>query len=288
METALEKYTKLIPGFETMSFEERREHAASLREEHFHNKTTLKELFRVKPKPGQMSEYSYKGYYNDVPCFKLSQCVPMRARSTKQRSDAQVDSSRRLAENSKRHSKQNFAARRAQRLIENDTVLIDCETTSLTGFVISIAAISAKTGKTLLDSLVYTSEPIELGAYEVHGLTEKDLIGAPTFDVVAAQLRDIIGERTWTAFNREFDEAAMRRSLPKEALSDHTWLDNSAPCIMYDICADFFGSTNRYGSISLSASVEGAGLQFQGSSHNALADIQNTQRVLAYVAEKAL
>ncbi len=64
-----------------MAFEERRAAVTNLKlDDKQHCKATLKALFRMKPAPDAISDYSYKGEFGKrVECFNISQCVPMKA-----------------------------------------------------------------------------------------------------------------------------------------------------------------------------------------------------------------
>lgn len=287
MQTRMEFYNVQIKDFENMSFEDRREAALQLPEIKNHTKVTLKTIFRMKPCKGAVSEYSYKNSYSQIiECFTIKQCVPMRPLSYKARTVAQIEAAKKLALVNQVNSKHNKTALIAQQMINDDLVIIDTETTDLDGVVIQIAAVSAYTGKVLYESYVTTNEEISEGAFNVHGITKDDLEGAPTFKQVAHELQSIIQDRKWSSFNLDFDGRAMYRSLP-----DHydykqlQWLKNKGNCLMY-LAADFFGPTNRHGSISLADSMYQAGIEWRGDAHDAGADAMAASDVLRYIASK--
>lgn len=287
MESALEYYQRRIEGFESMSFEQRREAISNKLNLHDkqHTRSTLKALFRMKPRPDAKSEYGYKNYFGKyVDCYRVDQCVPMRALSKKSRSEKQREASEKLVHRNEYRSRKNLAALLARQWIERDVAIIDTETTSLNGRVIQIAVVSARTGEVQYQSYVYTDMEIEQSAFEVHGIDKTKLERAPTFDRVAMDIDSVLGERQWGAYNTQFDEHVMRNSLTTAC----RWIERSAGCAMYDIAAEFFGPTNKYGSIALSSSLFQAGLKYEGRAHEADVDAVATARLIQYVASHAI
>ncbi|MEZ9585756.1 hypothetical protein [Vibrio cyclitrophicus] len=89
---AIDSYTDKIEHFEAMTFQERRDavRIANLDDKQ-HTKSILKAIFRVKPDPDSVSEFSYKNSWGQcVECFTLNQCVKMREPSKKPRSKSQI------------------------------------------------------------------------------------------------------------------------------------------------------------------------------------------------------
>lgn len=299
MESALDFYKNIIDSFESMSFEDRRAaaQAAKLTDKQ-HTKTTLKELFRVKPAKGEMSRYSYKSGYGEVLCFTLSQCVPMRALPKNARTTAQKSATQRLIKHNLINSPTNKVALTAAYAVNSgDLVVIDTETTDLNGQVIEISLVCAKTAGILYSSFVKATESISDEAFAVHGISEKDIEDAPSFEQVATEIAKFFTEdKRWTAFNIKFDYKAMLNSAHDEddydscrVLPDcYNWLEQKTFCAMYDIAAPFFGATNKYGSISLANAMGCCGVEFEGKAHSASADAVATARVLQYVASKVI
>jgi DNA polymerase-3 subunit epsilon len=289
MQTIMEFYNEQIKDFEDLSFEDRREAALQLQEIKNHTKVTLKTIFRMKPSKVAVSEYRYKNSYSQViECFTIKQCVPMRPLSSKARTVAQIETAKKLALVNQVNSKHNKTALMALQMINDDLVIIDTETTDLDGVVIQIAAVSAKTSKLLYKSYVTTNEEISDGAYQVHGITKDALEGAPTFKQVAHELKSIIQDRKWSAFNLDFDDRAMLNSLPGNYdYKQLRWLKNTDDCIMY-LAAGYFGATNRHGSISLADSMYQSGIEWRGDAHDAGADAMAASDVLRYIASKAI
>lgn len=105
------------------------------------------------------------------------------------------------------------AVRKARRaLARSDTLLLDTETTSLDGYVVQIG-ILALDGTVLLDTLVNPLAPISEEAQRVHGISERDLVDAPTFTELADQISVILqGKRVW-AYNAGFDRSILWNEL---------------------------------------------------------------------------
>lgn len=270
-------YFRDIDRFESMSFEERRSAVKNLNmDEKFHTKKTLKEVFRVKPKHDAISSYSYKDCYkNEIQCYTLSQCIPMRPLSTKPRTKAQKEATKKMLLSTPKGK----AISWCKKAVENGIVVIDTETTGLDGYVIQIAAVCCKTGDVLYESLVATEHNISEEATKIHGITYAMLEYAPKIDVVSGELEAALGGREWTAFNIDFDEFAIRRTF-----GDSLIKTMSDKCAMR-IAATVFGSTNRYGSISLNDAMNHAAVKRVGFAHDAASDAIGTVEVIRAIAK---
>lgn len=89
-------------------------------------------------------------------------------------------------------------------------VILDTETTDLPGAICEIVVLDAATGKVLLDTLVQPGEPVTLGDFWVHGLSDADLVGAPTWPQVLPMLLDVIGgHRQILAYNADYDRGVV-------------------------------------------------------------------------------
>lgn len=291
MSATLEFYKEKIENFESMTFEERRAAVTDLKlDDKQHCKSTLKAVFRVKPDKDAVSDYSFKnGFGKHVDCYTLSQCVPMKALSKKPRSSAQKAAALKLAEASRKGSNRNAAALKALQAVNSgDLFCIDTETTDLNGHVIQIAVVCVKTAQVLFDSYVHTTEAISPEAFAVHGISANDIASAPSFEQVATDIAEIIGDKKWTAFNIGFDYKVMANSTHDKTADCYSWLEQKSFCAMYDIAAEFIGATNKYGSISLANAMAFCGVEFEGKAHSASADAVATVKVIQCIAKQAL
>lgn len=99
-------------------------------------------------------------------------------------------------------------------------VILDTETTDLPGAICEIAVLDAATGKVLLNTLVQPGQPVTLGAYWVHGISDADLIGAPTWPEVLPRLRRVIGgRRQILAYNADYDRGVIRADCARHGLN---------------------------------------------------------------------
>lgn len=105
------------------------------------------------------------------------------------------------------------------------------------------------------------------------------LVNSPSVEEVADDLTEVLKGKEWTAFNMDFDSAAIRRtfgSTPLKAMSN--------TCAM-DISAKALGSTNRYGTISLNDAIIRANVQRTGNAHDAVSDALATVHVIRAISE---
>ncbi|PMJ99188.1 DNA polymerase III subunit epsilon [Vibrio cyclitrophicus] len=185
-----------------------------------------------------------------------------------------------LAKNAKAQSRESRAIELCKKLVEVEAVVIDTETTSLDGVAIQISAVCCKTRKVLYSSLIHTEESISDGAYDVHGIDASMLKNAPIPEVVALDLDKILEGKTIVTFNSEFDHDICTNTFGNVRFIQQEWI-----CAMYEIAVPVLGSTNRYGTISLSNAMEHAGVEWVGEAHDAEADCLGTVDLIKSIAE---
>jgi DNA polymerase III epsilon subunit-like protein len=112
------------------------------------------------------------------------------------------------------------AVRWARAMLEpGAAVILDTETTDLPGAICEIAVLDAATGKVLLDTLVQPGEPVTQGAYWVHGISDADLVDAPTWQQVLPSLLQVIGRRRQIlAYNADYDLGVVRAACVRYGL----------------------------------------------------------------------
>ncbi|MFE9247156.1 exonuclease domain-containing protein [Nocardiopsis sp. NPDC006938] len=116
------------------------------------------------------------------------------------------------------------AARRA--LTPDAAAVVDVETTGLgaDAAIVEIAVVETHSGDVLLDTLVSPDGvPIERGAQQVHGITEADLAGAPTWPEVWPRLREAVQGRVLVAYNADFDRRLLRQACRRYDLRLPRW-----------------------------------------------------------------
>lgn len=107
-----------------------------------------------------------------------------------------------------------------------NTLVVDTETTGLTGRVVELSAVAAD-GTRVLDTLVNPEgEPIEDGAREVHGITDEQVADAPTLADLSDKITALDGY-TMIAWNGRFDQQALVRSFQGSGLGLPAWVSRS-------------------------------------------------------------
>jgi len=91
-------------------------------------------------------------------------------------------------------------------------VTFDTETTSLDGQIIQWA-VCDHTGQVLGTGYVKPTEPISEGARAIHGITDEMLLDAPTFDLIAQKIWDLIEGKAVIIYNASFDISRLYSSL---------------------------------------------------------------------------
>ncbi|MBB4920961.1 3'-5' exonuclease [Streptosporangium saharense] len=98
-------------------------------------------------------------------------------------------------------------------LADPTAVILDTETTGLDGaYAVSLAVLSV-TGETLLDTLLDPQVSIPADATSIHGITDADVSGAPTFGEILEQLTRAVHGRRVIIYNKAFDVGVLRREL---------------------------------------------------------------------------
>lgn len=158
-------------------------------------------------------------------------------------------------------------------LADGVACIVDVETTGFAGSIVEIAAIDAATGAVLLDTLVDCgSVQIEPGAHAVHGITAADLIGAPHWLEVFAQLATVTEGRVVLAYNAQFDHGRVLYDCHRAGLDPaHLAEPGRWQCVMARRCE------------ALGLGADGR-LRLDGG-HRALADVHATRALLELLAE---
>ncbi|HET7769646.1 MAG TPA: 3'-5' exonuclease [Chloroflexota bacterium] len=101
----------------------------------------------------------------------------------------------------------------------DEWVVIDTETTGLDpgAEAVQIAVLSLA-GETLMDTLVRPSGPIPWGASRVHGITDADVAGAPTYAELHDELARVLSRRGVVAYNAAFDERILQQTAARHGL----------------------------------------------------------------------
>ncbi|MFF9892969.1 3'-5' exonuclease [Streptomyces albidoflavus] len=161
--------------------------------------------------------------------------------------------------------------REARRLLEPGVaVVLDTETTSLSGQVIELAVVDVHSGQTLLDTLVAATEPVTEGARRVHGITDEDLVDAKPWEKVLPRLRKVTRGKIICAYNADFDRGRILGDCERAGRKPrHLEPWDSWHCLM-DAYASWMGS-NRWLRL--------------GGTHRALGDCASAREVLTKISQ---
>ncbi|MFJ8855173.1 exonuclease domain-containing protein [Streptomyces sp. NPDC102437] len=99
-------------------------------------------------------------------------------------------------------------------LVDPDVVVLDTETTGLhaEARIVEIAVLSSA-GDVLLDTLLNPEEPIPEDASQIHGITDSDVSGAPTFSQVLPTLVRLLEGKRCLIYNDVYDINRLRHEL---------------------------------------------------------------------------
>lgn len=106
------------------------------------------------------------------------------------------------------------AAAWAQEMLSRDnTIILDTETTGLgpEAEIVQLAILDAKTGQTILDTLIKPLDDIPLAATAIHGIDEHTVRHAPYFETVWPVVVEIVEGKTLVIYNSAYDLKIMRQ-----------------------------------------------------------------------------
>ncbi|EDJ7305909.1 3'-5' exonuclease [Salmonella enterica] len=226
-----------------------------------------------------MYKNPYGGKYG---VWRLADCVPMRAK--RPQTEKQRQASARLGLQARMKSERGRFAMLAHTWLALDPVFLDTETTGLDAGAqaLEIGLVNAR-GETIFETRLKPTVSIDPAAAAVHGISDDDLVNAPSWPDIAQQLQHHIGRRPLVIFNAEFDT----RILAQTAAAHNdpaSWLDSLTVYCAMRLAAGYYGPTNRYGTISLSGAASQAGLDWTGRAHSAVSDAVMTARVVNNIA----
>lgn len=218
-------------------------------EEKCYTKGRLRDEFRMKPAPGAEPVRMYKSPYGGkYGVWRLADCVPMRAK--RPQTEKQRQASARLALQARMKSERGRFAMLAHTWLALDPVFLDTETTGLGAGAqaLEIGLVNAH-GEKIFETRLKPTVDIDPAAAAVHGISDDDLVSAPSWSDIAQQLQHHIGRRPLVIFNAEFDTRILKQTAA--AYNDPaSWLDSLTVYCAMRLAAGYYGPTNRYGTIS--------------------------------------
>ncbi len=133
-----------------------------------------------------------------------------------------------------------------QLLRRTDWVLIDTETTGLSGVVCEIAVVAGD-GTILFHSLVNPECLVSEKARGIHGISDEELATAPTLPEIWPQLQEALRDRViLVAYNASFDRARLAQSAGHYHLQDLTQEWECAMEAYAAFCGNWSDYHNRY------------------------------------------
>ncbi|KLV10084.1 3'-5' exonuclease [Photobacterium ganghwense] len=169
--------------------------------------------------------------------------------------------------------------------LEN-AVILDTETTGLdsNAEIVEISVIEAVSGKVLIDTLVTPVQLIPAEAIAIHGITNRQVSGSPTFPKVFKELAEIVKGRDVMIYNADYDMRLIQQSMKRYGV---TVFPFKTQCVM-EWYAEFYGEWNEYRGNYKWQSLTNAARQqsidiSDLSAHRAKADCEITRRVILAV-----
>jgi len=157
-----------------------------------------------------------------------------------------------------------------------DWVLLDTETTGISPYdeIVQIAVL-APDGEVLMDTLVHPTRSIPGEATFIHGITDADVIGAPSFPEIFPRLKEIIAGKTVIIYNAPFDVRLIRQTLAKHRLAAVGLEEEQVECAMLQYSA-WVGELWGDGGYKWQ--------KLRGGDHTALGDCRATLAVIKTMA----
>lgn len=113
---------------------------------------------------------------------------------------------------------------------DSEFYTLDTETTGLgdDDQVIQVSIVR-NDGTVMLDTLIYTHKEISPDAFEVHGISQECLEGAPRYPDVHEKIKNIITDKEVIYYNSDFDKRLLRQT---QKLYDLNEIPHRSDCLM--------------------------------------------------------
>lgn len=121
--------------------------------------------------------------------------------------------------------------------------ILDTETTGLgpRDEIVQMGLVDLQ-GQVVLETLVRPSRPIPAGATAVHGITNADVVNAPSFRELYVQLSTLLAGAGLVAYNMDFDWRMLQQSGQLHGLPPPRTGKRHCAMVWY---AQFYGQTSR-------------------------------------------
>lgn len=158
--------------------------------------------------------------------------------------------------------------------LQNAPLFLDTETTGLdaSAEIIEIAILDVA-GAVMLDTLVKPMRPIQPEATTVNGITEQDVINAPTWPDVHQRVLSIVADRLVIAHNADFDNRMMRQACALHGLDMPAFKADCTMALLTDL------NYGRWPNLRTAASLAGVSLT-TGPRHRARGDAELCRQIV--------
>jgi len=189
-----------------------------------------------------------------------------------------------IADNSLANRKPVIAA--AKQALQQGPVYLDTETTGLDRYdeIIEIAIIDDNE-QVLFESLVKPTQPVPADATQIHGITDKMLVAAPSWPAIWMKVRSVLFGRLIAIYNAEFDLRMMQQTHTRHRL---VWKEYFKTIDVMKLYAEYHGEWDSARRAYRYPSLEKAGRQLHiplQNSHRAVDDTRLARAILHKMAE---
>lgn len=125
-------------------------------------------------------------------------------------------------------------------------VVLDTETTGLHRGEICQIAIVDPSARVLIDTLVKPVNPIPPDASRIHDIFDADVADAPSWAVIAPQVREIVTGRDVVVYNAVYDRKLMHQSCEAAGMDKIDWKTFSTWWCAMEEFAVIYGDWNDY------------------------------------------
>lgn len=173
----------------------------------------------------------------------------------------------------------------ARKVVNSRPVYLDTETTGLerTDEIVEISIVD-DSGDLLFESLVKPTRLIPAAAMRIHGITNEEVAGAPTWPAIWPQVRSVLFGRLVVIYNEEYDIRLMQQSHARYRLP---WKEKFNTFDLLKLYAEFRGEWDSYRRSYRYHSLAAAGQHCHitlPNAHRSTADTLLTRAVLHHIA----
>lgn len=175
-------------------------------------------------------------------------------------------------------------AKEAKAIFEKDFVVLDTETTGLdeNAEIVEIAILD-KDGKALLDTLVKPKNRIPAQASDVHGITNRDVKHAPSWEDIYPIFREVIQNKTVVIYNSKYDNRIIKQTCSLYGLPNARRKSECAMLLYSNYRNSINKSTGNAKWHRLTDALEQCGIP-KSTAHRARGDCEMTLNLLRFMA----